>query len=176
MFPNPRTAAAARLLASSLLAVVVAIVSPPSTARGAIAATWAWPVEPPWRVERGYVAPPTPYGIGHRGIDLAAPPATPVLAPASGTVLFAGTVVDRGVISIDHGHGVTSSFEPVTPAVAAGERVLSGDVLGVVTGLHTTPSGSCSCLHLGTRMNGEYLSPLAFLSTIDRAVLLPWRD
>jgi murein DD-endopeptidase MepM/ murein hydrolase activator NlpD len=176
MFPSPRTASAARLLASSLLAVVVTMVSSPPAARGAIADTWAWPVEPPWQIERGYLAPPTPYGIGHRGIDLAAPQATPVLAPASGTVLFAGTVVDRGVISIDHGNGVTSSYEPVAAAVVTGQRVQSGDVVGVVSGLHTWPSGACACVHMGTRVNGEYLSPLAFLSAIDRAVLLPWRD
>lgn len=183
----------ARFLATCLFALAVGmlILMPSTSARGAIARaaiadTWSWPIAPPWRVVRDYVAPPTPYGIGHRGIDLTAPPATLVLAPAPGIVLFAGIVVDRGVISIDHGNGVISSFEPVTASVFAGDGVRTGDAIGVVSGLHTsesralvgaeTVSGFCACLHMGTRLNGEYLSPLAFLSAIDRAVLLPWRD
>ena len=176
MFPSLKNIAAARLLASSLLVVVVAVVAPPSAARGAIADTWSWPVAPPWRIERGYVVSPNTYNVGHRGIDLTASDGAAVLAPASGTVIFSGIVVNRGVISIDHGNGVTSSFEPVTAGVVTGERVQPGDVIGVISGIHTWPSGACACLHLGARLNGEYLSPLAFLSSIDRAVLLPWRD
>jgi murein DD-endopeptidase MepM/ murein hydrolase activator NlpD len=163
-------------LVIGLLALIVFAQLPAISARGAIADTWSWPVAPPWRIERSYVAPPTAYGVGHRGIDLAAALETPVLAPAPGIILFAGTVVDRGVISIDHGNGVTSSFEPVTAEVIAGQHVGTGESIGWVSGLHLAPSGSCVCLHMGTRINGEYISPLAFLSTIERAVLLPWRD
>jgi murein DD-endopeptidase MepM/ murein hydrolase activator NlpD len=181
MFLSPGGAFVARVLATALLALAVALLLPGTSAHGApfrtaIADTWSWPLSPPWRIERAYVAPPTPYGVGHRGIDIAAGLDTPVLAPAPGTVLFAGRVVDRGVISIDHGNGVTSSYEPVTATVIAGTRVGVGDVIGHVSGLHPAPSGACPCLHMGTRLNGEYLSPLAFLSAIDRAVLLPWRD
>lgn len=161
---------------AGLFALIVATLLPTTSARGAIADTWSWPVAPPWRIERDYVAPPTPYGVGHRGIDLAATLHTPVVAPAPGVVLFAGTVVDRGVISIDHGNGVTSSFEPVTADVIAGQRVGTGEIIGSVSGLHSAPSGACLCLHMGTRINGEYISPMAFLSAIERAVLLPWRD
>lgn len=184
----------ARFLAACLLtlAIVWLILIPATTARAVIADTWAWPLDPPWRIERGYVAPPTPYGIGHRGIDLAAGQDTLVLAPAPGIVLFAGTVVDRGVISIEHGNGVISSYEPVNARVVVGDRVQTGDAIGVVSGLHASSpgagngsggedgngggSGFCTCLHVGTRLNGQYLSPLAFLSAIDRAVLLPWRE
>jgi len=163
-------------LVTGLLVLIVTTQLPATSARGAIADTWSWPVAPPWRIERSYVAPPTAYGVGHRGIDLAVALETPVLAPAPGIILFAGTVVDRGVISINHGNGVTSSFEPVTAEVIAGQHVGTGESIGWVSGLHFAPSGSCVCLHMGTRINGEYISPLAFLSTIERAVLLPWRD
>ena len=165
-----------RVLATALLALTVSVVFPATAARGAIADTWSWPIAAPWRIQRPFVAPPTPYGVGHRGIDLVAAVDTPVLATAAGTVLFAGIVVDRGVISIDHGGGVTSSYEPVTAVVHAGQRVQAGDTIGHIAGLHATVSEACPCLHLGARINGEYLSPLAFLSAIDRAVLLPWRD
>jgi murein DD-endopeptidase MepM/ murein hydrolase activator NlpD len=163
-------------LVTGLLVLIVTTQLPATSARGAIADTWSWPVAPPWVIERSYVAPPTAYGVGHRGIDLAAALETPVLAPAPGVVLFAGTVVDRGVISIDHGNGVTSSFEPVIAKVITGQRVGRGERIGLVSGLHSAPVGLCACLHMGTRINGEYISPLAFLSTIERAVLLPWRD
>jgi len=176
MFLSPRRTFVTRVLATSLLALTVSVAFPAAAARGAIADTWSWPIAAPWRVQRPYVAPPTPYGVGHRGIDLAVPLDTPVLAPAAGIVLFAGVVVDRGVISIDHGGGVTSSYEPVTAVVHAGQRVQEGETIGHISGLHATVSGACPCLHLGARIDGEYLSPLAFLSEIDRAVLLPWRD
>ena len=35
-----------------------------------------------------FVAPPHPYGPGHRGIDLAAPSGTEVHAPATGTIAW----------------------------------------------------------------------------------------
>ena len=165
-----------RVFATALLALTVSVACPVTAARGAIEDTWSWPIAAPWRIQRPYVAPPTPYGVGHRGIDLVAAVDTPVLAPAAGTVLFAGNVVDRGVISIDHGGGVTSSYEPVTAVVHAGQSVQAGDTIGHIIGLHATVSEACPCLHLGARIDGQYLSPLAFLSAIDRAVLLPWRD
>lgn len=176
MFLSPGSTHAARALATALFALAMTTLLPATSARGAIADSWSWPLTPPWRIERPYVAPPTPYGVGHRGIDMAAALDTAVLAPAPGVVLFAGTVVDRGVISIDHGNGVTSSYEPVTAIVTIGQRLRAGETIGHVSGLHLAPSGSCPCLHMGTRINGEYISPLAFLSAIDRAVLLPWRD
>ena len=185
MLNRPDIEDLARLLAACLLALAILVLLPAAQARAAIADTWSWPIAQPWHIERAYLAPPTPYGIGHRGIDLTAALGTPVFAPADGTVLFAGTVVDRGVISIDHGPAtqtntntntntntsVTSSFEPVIATVAAGDRVAAGDVIG-----HVSEGTHCACLHLGARINGEYVSPLAFLSAIDRAVLLPWRD
>jgi len=194
MFPSPENSRHARVLATALLAIAATTSLPTTLAHASIADSWSWPVEPPWRIERSYVAPPTPYGVGHRGIDLAAPQETAIRAPAPGVVLFAGIVVDRGVISIDHGNGVISSYEPVSASVVAGDHVQAGDVVGVISGFHTSAAGAeseaepesvsvsvpesgfCSCLHMGTRLNGEYLSPLAFLSAIDRAVLLPWRD
>ena len=171
MFNRPDSDDLARILAACLLAVAILALLPTAHARAAIADTWLWPIAPPWRIERPYLAPATPYGVGHRGIDLVTIVGTPVIAPANGTILFAGPVVDRDVISIDHGNGVTSSFEPVTAIVAAGDDVGRGEVIG-----HVSVGPHCSCLHIGARIDDAYVSPLAFLSAIDRAVLLPWRD
>jgi murein DD-endopeptidase MepM/ murein hydrolase activator NlpD len=131
---------------------------------------WSWPVPPPHTVVRPYAAPATRYGPGHRGIDLAAAAGTPVTSPDDGTVRFAGRVVDRGVLSIDHG-AVVSSFEPVRPLVHAGERVMRGEVVAVVAEPGAThPAG---VLHLGARVQDGYVSPLLLLGLLRRAVLLP---
>lgn len=132
-------------------------------------APWSWPVETPIQVSNPYRAPATRYSAGHRGIDLVVGIGRPIRAPADGVVHFAGRVVDRPVVSIDHS-GVLSSFEPLEPVVAAGESVTKGQLIGTVG-----RGGHCDgrCLHLGARIDGEYVSPLRFLGGIPRAVLLP---
>lgn len=87
-----------------------------------------WPVgPPPPEILRGWHPPPGPYAAGHRGIDLAAPPGTRVLAPAAGTVTFAGPVGGRGVLTLTlPGTGtppLRTTFTPVTPLVRTGTRV-----------------------------------------------------
>ncbi len=130
---------------------------------------WSWPLAPPHPVVRAYLAPATPYGAGHRGIDIRGTAGAEVRAPADGVVRFAGFVVDRPVLSIDHGGGVISSYEPVEASLRAGDRVRRGEVVGwLLSGHCTTP-----CLHLGARLDGAYVSPLLFLGGQPRAVLLP---
>jgi len=130
---------------------------------------WLWPVEVPRQIVRPFLAPATDYGAGHRGIDIAA--GTALLAPADGIVHFAGVVVDRPVLSIDHGGGVLSSFEAVSSELHKGDPVHRGDEIG------TIEPGHCSidCVHVGVRVNGEYVSPLLYLGGLERSVLLPTR-
>lgn len=131
---------------------------------------WVWPVPPPIRVVSPFRAPATPYSAGHRGIDVAAEGAATVVAPAAGTVSFAGPVAGRGVVAIDHGDGIVSAIEPVGALVAAGTVVSAGDAIGVVSS-----GGHCAsrCVHFGVRVDGEYVSPFLFLGGLPRAVLLP---
>lgn len=131
---------------------------------------WGWPVDPPHVIVRPYIAPPSPYGSGHRGIDIAAP-SLDVRAPADGVVHFAGSVVDRPLLSVEHPGGVLSSYEPVVTTLEAGDSVARGEIIGTVV------PGHCAlpCLHFGVRVDGRYESPLAWLGGIDRAVLLPTR-
>ena len=144
---------------------------PPRFVAGAAVALalWAWPLPAPHTLARPYVAPATPYSAGHRGIDIRGADGAEVRAPADGVVHFAGFVVDRPVISIRHSGGVISSFEPVEPLVATGDRVQRGDVVGILQ------PGHCAspCLHLGARIDGEYVNPLLFLGGLDHAVLYP---
>ncbi|MFO7689663.1 MAG: M23 family metallopeptidase [Cryobacterium sp.] len=133
----------------------------------ALTNTWAWPVEPPHRVLAAYRGPQTPYSAGHRGIDLVAAAGDPVLAVHDGVVAFAGMVVDRPVLTLSHDDDLLSSVEPVLALVSPGDRVVTGQTIGIVF-----VGGHCAgCLHLGVRSGGRYVSPLVFLGGAERAVL-----
>ncbi|SNQ51976.1 Peptidase family M23 [Frankia canadensis] len=118
-----------------------------------------WPLRGAVSVARAFDRPATPYGPGHRGVDLAARPRDPVLAAADGTVSYAGPVAGRGVVAVDHG-GVRTTYEPLRPAVASGDAVHAGDVIGWLTTGHPG-CASAACLHWGlVRGAEEYLDPL----------------
>lgn len=163
----------ARLLATmaavlTLCGLLVGAAEPPGATVGAPLTQrgWMWPVLPV-RILRGFEAPAHPYGPGHRGIDLAG---TEVHAPAEGVVAFVGTVAGRGVLTIDHGGGLVSSYEPVVSDLAAGDHVARGQPLATISkGGHTAPGS----LHLGVRLDGEYINPLRLLGGVPRAILLP---
>ncbi|MFJ8662774.1 M23 family metallopeptidase [Streptomyces sp. NPDC093795] len=121
-----------------------------------------WPVgPPPPEILRGWQPPAGPYAPGHRGVDLAAPPGTEVLAPAAGTVTFAGPVGGRGVLTLTlPGTGappLRTTFSPVTPLVPKGIQVTAGTPIARVT-----PGPHCpeSCLHWGLLRGDTYLNPL----------------
>ena len=144
---------------------VPAAAGPPAAQLG----TWSWPVSGVHALARPYVAPADPYGAGHRGIDIRAPVGAEVLAPADGTVHFAGFVVDRPVLSLEHADGVLSSFEPVQTTLVAGDRVSRGQVIGTLLPGHC----AATCLHLGVRVGGQYVNPLLFLGGVGWSVLYP---
>lgn len=129
----------------------------------------AWPVDGGARgrpvVERGFEPPSSPYGPGHRGVDLRAGAGQPVRAAAAGRVSFAGRVAGRGVLAIDHpGTGrppLRTTYEPVLPAVRKGARVEAGQLVGHLQGgpYHC----AAACLHWGLRRGPHYLDPLSLL-------------
>ncbi|MEJ3404233.1 M23 family metallopeptidase [Rathayibacter sp. YIM 133350] len=153
-------------------AVVGAWAATPQGGHAPAALVGRWPLSAPVRIVQEFRAPASRYAAGHRGVDFAATAGAPVFAVADGVVSFAGTVVDRPLLSLDHGGGVISSIEPVTASVAAGERVTRGQQVGVVDS-----GGHCgsTCLHLGVRVHGEYASPRLLIGPLQRAVLLPVR-
>jgi murein DD-endopeptidase MepM/ murein hydrolase activator NlpD len=133
--------------------------------------SWRWPVDGARIVVRPYLAPPTAWAAGHRGVDLEST-STVVRAPADGVVHFVGFVVNRPVLSIEHSGGLLSSFEPVDSPLRAGDPVKAGDEIGR---LETGHCAIVRCLHFGLRLSGEYVSPLLLLGGVPRAVLVPTR-
>ncbi|MFE2192051.1 murein hydrolase activator EnvC family protein [Streptomyces olivaceus] len=123
-----------------------------------------WPVGTRPAVLRGWDPPATPYGPGHRGVDLAAADGAPVRAVAAGRVSFAGRVAGRGVVSVElTGTGeppLRTTYEPVRATVHKGDRVAAGQVLGTAeaAGSHCT-----ACLHWGLLRGDTYLDPLTLL-------------
>ncbi|MGJ9374034.1 M23 family metallopeptidase [Nesterenkonia sp. CF4.4] len=130
--------------------------------------------QPPVAAEelRSFARPPSPWGSGHRGVDLGPlGDAASIRAPTDGEVSFVGIVVDRPVLSIRHGDGYLSSFEPVESPLKFGDRVTAGDPVGTVA----SGARHCAtpCLHWGVRLYGEYINPLTLTGDVEPSVLLP---
>ena len=101
----------------------------------------------------------------HQGVDYRAPTGAPVVAVASGTVVFAGVSGGSGrMVHLRHANGFESQYLHLSSiAVRAGSRVSQGNLIGRVgsTGLATGPH-----LHYALRKNGVNVNPVA----IHRAV------
>ncbi|WP_415854504.1 M23 family metallopeptidase [Sinomonas sp. G460-2] len=149
--------------------------SPPRAASpwAAPSAGWEWPLAPRPAVVRSFDAPEKPWLAGHRGVDLAASPEQELRSPTAGVVAFAGTVVDRPVVTIDHGNGLRSSFEPIETTLAAGTRVAAGQTLGRLS-RGDTHCRAGPCVHWGVREGEDYVDPLKFVADTRPSVLLPW--
>ncbi|SNS06923.1 Peptidase family M23 [Geodermatophilus pulveris] len=129
-------------------------------AAGAAAGPWSRPVD--GEVTRAFDPPPDRYGTGHRGVDLAGSPGAPVRAAGDGVVVFAGMVAGRPVVSVAHAGGLRTTYEPVVPAVGAGQPVARGAVLGALAAGHAG-CPVAACLHWGLRRGEDYLDPLSLL-------------
>lgn len=131
-------------------------------------ALWQWPTGSPVAVTRAFDPPSMPWLSGHRGVDLHAPIGSALRAPAEGTVIFSGTVVDRQVLSIMHDGGLRSTYESVVPLVEVGQVVSAGDPIATVA-----PGHSPGPLHWGARFErNQYVNPLRML--VGPSVLKPW--
>ncbi|MEV0825600.1 M23 family metallopeptidase [Nonomuraea rubra] len=164
-----RVAAAISTLLISTTLILSTTPAPPARAAPP---TWRWPLDGTPRILRPFTPPPEPWLAGHRGIDLAAPADTPVLAAGPGTIRFAGPVAGKGVITIDHEGGLRTTYLPVTASVRRGQPITPGAKLGVLE-----PSKHhCeeSCLHWGLRRGTSYLNPLQLLGHAPTRLLPFW--
>src|SRR4051794_30206512 len=102
-------AATARCVFVVLFVVAVVLVAAPAAAEPAEG--YRPPVDAP--VRDPYRAPPSPYAAGNRGIEYDTAAGTPVVAPAAGTVAFAGVVAGARWVAIDHPDGLRSTVGPM---------------------------------------------------------------
>jgi Peptidase family M23 len=129
---------------------------------------WSWPVQGPVLQPFSYDES-DPYAAGqHRGIDIGAGAAgEPVVAPAAGTVSFAGTVPTNGksvTIQTADGYSVTLTHLGAI-LVAKGAAIAERDSVGTV-GPSGTPEVDGPYVHLGVRHTADpngYLDPLTLL-------------
>jgi murein DD-endopeptidase MepM/ murein hydrolase activator NlpD len=130
---------------------------------------WLPPLDGGLEVARPYDLPNGPYQAGHRGLDLPAAEGATIRSPTAGTVTFVGMVVDRAVLSVRIDDRTVVSLEPVVSSLRVGDAVARGQPLGVVAS-----GGHCdaSCLHLGVRVNDEYVNPMRYFR--QRPILVPW--
>jgi hypothetical protein len=140
----------------------------PSGAAAATGGTGAWPWPLLGEVITPYRNGSDPYAAGqHRGLDIAAPVGTPVLAIVDGRVSYSGRLPDGGetvtVRSAD-GQWLVSDLHLSSRSVARGDSVRAGQVLGRV-GTTGRRSADQPHLHFGVRRVSDraYVDPLGLL-------------
>ena len=114
------------------------------------------------RVSRGFMPESTNPGLRHRGIDIATREGSPIYAPASGIVVYAGQDDVLGLmLTIDHGGGFKTIYGHNSRLHARiGDKVVRGDVIALTgnTGESTAPH-----LHYEIQRNGHPVDPMDFL-------------
>ena len=125
-----------------------------------------WPLQPgvPTRL---FDAPSPNWQRGHRGVDLAGTPGQSVYAAGAGTVVYAGVLAGRAVVSVAHPGGLRTSYEPVEAQVRPGQLVAAGTPLGRLLTGHAGCPGS-ACLHWGAMWGpasrADYVDPMGLLA------------
>ena len=173
------TAGRTRLPGTFLVVVLLAgslILGPSPVSAGEPDPVGVWPLSPVPDVVERFDPPSSPWGSGHRGVDLLGHVGQTVRTALPGRVRFAGVLAGRGVVVVDHGETRTT-YEPVAASVAVGDVLPAGTPLGTLTAAlsHCLPA---ACLHWGWIRNADdaYLDPLRLVGAV-RVRLLPlWRD
>jgi Peptidase family M23 len=132
---------------------------------------WSWPVQGPVLHPFAYDEA-HPYAAGqHRGIDIGADTTgETVVAPAAGTVSFAGTVPTNGkTVTIETADGYSVTLTHLgSIAVGRGATVVEQDAIGAV-GPSGTPEVDGPYVHLGIRVTADqngYVDPLSLLPSV----------
>lgn len=122
------------------------------------------PVRGGWYTSRfGYrISPFTGKLVMHNGLDMAAAPGTPIMAPADGVVSFAGYDGSYGkLVSIDHGYGVVTRYGHNSQLfVRLGQKVRRRDVIASVG---NTGRSTGTHLHYEVRVNNVPVDPTNYI-------------
>jgi len=101
------------------------------------------------------------WGRMHEGIDIAVGYGTPIVAAASGVVIYAGWMGGYGnLIIIDHGGGLATAYGHQSSFAVGGGSVSQGQTIGYIgcTGHCFGPH-----VHFEVRINGSPVDPLGYL-------------
>ncbi len=106
------------------------------------------------------------WGVFHKGLDIAAPVGSPVLACADGEVVFAGKRKGfegyGNIVLLRHNREVYTTYAHLSRiGVKKGQKVRRGKIIAAVgnTGRSTGPH-----LHLEVRVRNQMFNPLAYFS------------
>jgi murein DD-endopeptidase MepM/ murein hydrolase activator NlpD len=117
----------------------------------------------------------------HYGLDLAAPPGTPVRAAADGVVGMAGWNGNYGnYVRLDHGGNIATGYAHLSSVVTTlkpGSFIKQGDMIGFVgmTGLATGPHLCFQLLEGKKQLNPLTARPMIEESPLDQLVSDPGR-
>jgi murein DD-endopeptidase MepM/ murein hydrolase activator NlpD len=118
---------------------------------------FVWPVHGPVTSTFGWR-----WGRMHEGVDIGAATGSPIVAVASGTVIYAGWMDGYGqLVVVDHGGGLSTAYAHMsTIGASVGIYVGQGQTIGYVG-----CTGHCygSHLHFEVRVNGSPVDPLGYL-------------
>ena len=119
-----------------------------------------WPLRPRPAVLRMFDAPSPNWNSGHRGVDLAGEPDQPVYAAAAGTVVFAGELAGRTLVSIAHPGGLRTTYEPVRPRCGPGSSLTPAQrsVQLIPATPAARPPRACTGARCGVRRRGPITS------------------
>lgn len=122
---------------------------------------WVWPVESR-DVARDFDPPEERWSRGHRGLDIRIPAGAAVIAVDDGVVSHSGVINGLGTITVRHGPGLRSTYQPVEDPAPVGTDVSAGQQIATLASDgHCPPS---DCLHLGAIVDRDtYVDPMMFL-------------
>ena len=125
---------------------------------------FTWPMPSSTRITSYFgnrEAPTAGASSYHKGIDIACPTGSSVVAAASGVVIYSGYMGSAGnALIVDHGNGVTTCYYHLSSfAVSSGASVSAGQTIAYSgnTGVSTGPH-----LHFSVRLSGTYVNPLNY--------------
>lgn len=163
------------LIAMALTApLLLAPLSPTLAVASTTDPVGVWPLHPVPEVVQTFDPPDSPYGSGHRGVDLAGRAGQQVRTALPGTVVFAGKIAGRGVVVVGRG-STRTTYEPVSASVVVGTTLEAGAPIGTLdlASSHCFPR---ACLHWGWIAGDTYLDPLRLVGAGPIRLLPLWRD
>lgn len=143
----------------------IARAAKPDTYQGS-ATGFIWPCPAYTRISSYFGPRPQPVpgaSTDHKGVDLAAPYGSDILASAAGVVTTSQYSSSAGnYIVIAHGNGISTVYMHASSLlVSVGETVEQGQVIAKVG---STGYSSGNHLHFGVIKNGTYVDPLGYIS------------